>query len=33
MLYIKNWVSKNGKKVKAIFAKIDNKDYFVCYVR
>lgn len=33
MLYIKEWVSKSGKKCKAIFAVIDNKEYFVTFVR
>lgn len=33
MLYVKEWTSKNGNKVKAIFANIDGKDYFICYTK
>lgn len=33
MLYIKEWKSKQGNQVKAIFCKIDNKEYFICFVK
>lgn len=33
MLYIKEWTSKNGNTCKAIFAKIEGIDYFVCFVK
>lgn len=33
MLFIKEWTSKNGKQCKAIFARIDCTEYFICFCR
>ena len=33
MLYIKEWVSKKGNKVRAIYCTIEGKEYFVCYCK
>lgn len=33
MLFIKEFVSKKGNKVKAIYACINDKEYFICFCK